>query len=317
MNLQTELARVKKDMTDAPFDGKAAEVILFLVSGTLDALERGIDIASFERGQIVSGCVPASKVDQIDLKSWMPKEDQLRRVLASQTKAVELVYKQGRGRGILSNYRLKLIDGVSIDSASEDDNSVQNGHAVHYSRTSANEIKPIFFLRPFLSKELKNRSWRGVLFLLGFVFGGALLTVSVPLLLLFSLVYGSPVVELKQVVAFVVVAAIYWFVWRQVYEPFFRLIDSRVVQAPAWVSGLMEDPCELEMYRQADGQWTRLVRFSGECTLCGGRVELKSGAPEHHYPLVGRCINSPHAHVYSFDRMLLNGSYIGPPLAGG
>ncbi|MGM8936938.1 hypothetical protein ACS8E9_19000 [Pseudomonas neustonica] len=313
MDLQTELAKIKKDMTEAPFDGKAAEVILFLVSETLDALERGIETAGFERGQIVVGCVPVSKVDQIDLKSWMPKEDQLRRVLASHTKAVELVYKQGRGRGIFSNYRLKLLDdAVGI---AEDDSSLQCGNTVQYTRTPADEIKPIFLLRPFLSKELKNHSWRGVLFLLGFIFGGAVLTVSVPLLLLLWLVYGSSAVELKQILALGVVAVIYWFVWRQVYEPFFRLIDSRVVQAPAWVSGLTEDPCELEMYRQADGQWTRLVRFSGECTLCGGRVELKRGAPEHAYPLVGRCNNSPHAHVYSFDRMLLNGSYIGPPVA--
>ena len=314
MDLKTELARIKANMIEASFNGKAAEVILFLVCETLNALERGIDTASFERGQIIAGCVPASKADQIDQKAWMPKEAQLQGVLAGQSSAVVLDYKQGRGRGILSSYRLKLVDHVD-DSSSPDAETIRPaGRTIRYTRIPATEIKPSFLVRPFLGKELKNRSWRGALFLLGFIFVGALFSVLVPVLLLLSLVYGSSAIELKQLLKLLFVAAIFWLVWQQVFEPFFKLIDSRVVQAPAWITGVLEDPCELERYRKSDGQWTRLVRFSGECTLCGGRVELRKGRPDQLYPLVGRCVNSPHAHVYSFDRTLLNGSYIGPPL---
>lgn len=315
MDLQTELAKINKQMTDAPFDGKAAEVILFLARETLNALERGIEVVGFERSDIVAGCVPVTEAKQTNLKTWMPKEDQLRRVLAAQSSTVELDYKQGGGRGILCNYRLRLVQGAADEPESEDESPQQGGHSVRYTRTSASEIKPFFLLRPFFKTELKNRSWRGAAFLFGFLLVGALLCASVPFLFLLALVYGPSAIELKQIVTLGFVGAIFWLVWRQVYEPFFRLIDSRVVQAPAWVSGVLEDPCELEMYRQADGQWTRLVRFKAECKLCGGHVELRSGRPEHAYPLVGRCINSPHAHVYSFDRMLLSGTYIGPTLS--
>jgi hypothetical protein len=142
-----------------------------------------------------------------------------------------------------------------------------------------------------------------------------LLCASVPLIFLLSMVYGSAAIELKQLLTLAFISGVFWIVWKQVDEPFIRLLDDRVVKAPAWVVGITEDPCELEMHRQDNAQWTRLVRFSAECPLCGGNVELRPGKPEHCFPLVGRCGNSPHAHVYSFDRMLLKGSYIGPPLA--
>lgn len=144
---------------------------------------------------------------------------------------------------------------------------------------------------------------------------GNMLCASVPLIFLLSMVYGSAAIELKQLLTLAFISGVFWIVWKQVDEPFIRLLDDRVVKAPAWVVGITEDPCELEMHRQDNAQWTRLVRFSAECPLCGGNVELRPGKPEHCFPLVGRCGNSPHAHVYSFDRMLLKGSYIGPPLA--
>ena len=76
MDLAEELARIKENMTSAPFDGKAADVILFLVCETLNALERGITSAGFERSQIVHGCLPAGEAPQVDPKTWMPKEAQ-------------------------------------------------------------------------------------------------------------------------------------------------------------------------------------------------------------------------------------------------
>ena len=68
-------------------------------------------------------------------------------------------------------------------------------------------------------------------------------------------------------------------------------------------------------YRTRDNlKWIRLVRYTADCPLCGGKIELASGRPEHKLPLVGRCTESPHYHVFTFDRMLCRGTYIGPPL---
>ncbi|MDH4562886.1 hypothetical protein [Pseudomonas sp. BN411] len=315
MDLLTELEAVKKGLEAAPSSGKAADVVAHLVSETLDALRRGLECADFERRQIVYGCLPTSKASEANPKTWVPHITQLQRVLAAHSERVELLLMNRGGRGNTGTYRLQL-----VTSAGEEDVAPANAEAaafvsIRYVRSSINGIKPFFLVRPFLNKELKNRSWRGLVFLLGFVLLGALVTGVVPILLLLALVYGTATIELKQIVSLALLFVVSWGVWRQVYRPFFQLIDDRVVKAPAWVIGLMEDPCELEMHRQEDGQWTRLVRFQAECSLCGGAVELRPGTPDHRYPLVGRCGNSPHAHVYSFDRMLLCGSYIGPPLA--
>ncbi|MOA46942.1 hypothetical protein D3C78_1695210 [compost metagenome] len=93
------------------------------------------------------------------------------------------------------------------------------------------------------------------------------------------------------------------------------MVDERVVKAPAALLSFWEDPAELEMHRDSEKQqWTRFVRFSGDCPLCSGRVLLMPGKPEFRFPLVGRCSESPYAHVFSFDRARLSGVYLGPAL---
>ncbi len=314
LELVTELEALKRRMEAAPSDGKPWEIVFYLVSDTVAALKRGVESVDFERQHIIHGCLPGHKVDEVDPKKWVPHIDQLRRVLAGQSDAVELLYANRGGRGNPSVYRLQLKASTGEELAPGDEPLMLRAQPIRYTRSSSGEIKPSVLARPFLKNELRNRSWRGLVFLVGFVLCGALLCASVPLLFLLFLVYGSATIELKQLLTLVFLSAVFWLVWRQVNEPFLRLIDDRIVKAPAWVVGIAEDPCELEMHRQDDGQWTRLVRFKAECSLCGGDVELRGGRPDHPYPLVGRCVNSPHAHVYSFDRMLLKGSYIGPPL---
>lgn len=310
------LEALKRRMDDASDDGKTWRVVHFLVSDTLSAMQRGIERVEFDRAQIVAGCLPGYKAEGVDPKKWVPRIDTLRRVLASQSESVELVYTNSRGgRGNISAYRLQPTATSNEDVDSEEEQEPASTQVIRYSRSQSGEIKPSIWARPFLKKELRNRSWSGLIFLFGVVFCGVLLCASVPLLFLLSMVYGSAEIELKQLLTLAFISGMFWLVWKQMTEPFIRLVDDRVVKAPAWVVGIAEDPCELEMHRQGDSQWTRLVRFSGECPLCGGIVELRPGKPEHRFPLVGRCGNSPHAHVYSFDRMLLKGGYIGPPLA--
>ena len=316
MELVEVLEALKRRMDDASDDGKAWGVVHFLVRDTVAAMQRGVERVEFDRAQIVAGCLPGHKVEGVDPKKWVPHIDTLRSVLASQSESVELLYTNPRGgRGKTSAYRLQLKAISNEDVESEEEQQPVSAQVIRYSRSQPGEIKPSIWARPFLKKELKNRSWSGFIFLFGIVLCGALLCASVPLLFLLSMVYGSAAIELKQLLTLAFVSGVFWIVWKHVDEPFIRLLDDRVVKAPAWVVGITEDPCELEMHRQDDAQWTRLVRFSAECPLCGGNVELRPGKPEHCFPLVGRCGNSPHAHVYSFDRMLLKGSYIGPPLA--
>src|SRR5690606_9386915 len=105
------------------------------------------------------------------------------------------------------------------------------------------------------------------------------------------------------------------FIWREFWHPWFRVVNDCVVKAPLWLTAISEkNSCELEMFRQGKYRWTRLVRFSADCPICGSNIELRPGKPDQNLPLVGRCIESPYAHVYSFDRMTLQGTYLGPSM---
>lgn len=57
-------------------------------------------------------------------------------------------------------------------------------------------------------------------------------------------------------------------------------------------------------------QLTRITRFKGICPICSAEVVLRIGQPDHNLPLVGRCVESPFAHVYSFDRVLMCGKLL-------
>ena len=71
---------------------------------------------------------------------------------------------------------------------------------------------------------------------------------------------------------------------------------------------LHEDHADIEMYRDKDrNQLTRITRFKGVCPVCSADVVLREGRPDQKVPLVGRCVESPFAHVYSFDRVIMKG----------
>ena len=71
---------------------------------------------------------------------------------------------------------------------------------------------------------------------------------------------------------------------------------------------LSEEHADFEMYRDRDrNQLTRVTRFKGICLIYSAEVVLRAGKPDHNLPLVGRCVESPFAHVYSFDRVMMAG----------
>ena len=184
-----------------------------------------------------------------------------------------------------------------------------------YTRTENGEVKPALFLRLiFREGVLENRSWRGVMMLLTVLLGMGLLSLWV-FASLWSLSAIDQALTLRQLASSVLVVFLAWVIWRGVHQPWVELVDNRVVKAPAQLLSFKEDSAELEMYRDDEKRpWTRFVRFSSDCPFCGGRILLAEGRPDHQMPLVGRCGESPHAHVFSFDRARLSGVYIGPRL---
>jgi hypothetical protein len=100
-------------------------------------------------------------------------------------------------------------------------------------------------------------------------------------------------------------------------SPLYRVTSNRIVMAPDWMMPLKETNVQLELKRIGTDPETgnairslRLVVYSSKCSLCDGRVEVQGGGLQFPFRLVGRCIESPREHVFSFDHV----TRIGKPL---
>lgn len=326
--MRKALLCLKTDLADNPAEWKAYDIICYMVDETLKWLEGGnITLLHFDRATLYASCA-TSKSDSTLPNQWTPHIDVLKAFLSSRGDAnsppgtIELGYTAGKGKGNHSLYWLQLRDSDAprkTDQPSQDIHgstpSVTNDPIAHYSRTNKGEVKPGLLLRWLLKDgELRNRSRRGI-FLLGTIFLGTVIWTMLLAIVLLGIASDAKPLNAGQLITGLASCAGFLFVWRQSYEPWYRLINDRVVKAPTWVTAFFSDACELEMYRHNKQKWIRLVRFTADCPLCGGQIELMAGRPEHRLPLVGRCVESPHAHVFCFDRTRMVGAYIGPPIA--
>ena len=65
------------------------------------------------------------------------------------------------------------------------------------------------------------------------------------------------------------------------------------------------------MYRDNErNKITRFTKFIATCPICTADIVLREGQPDQKAHLVGRCVESPFAHVYSFDRVTMRGKYL-------
>ena len=309
-------------MSPAP-DSKAYKVIRVLLDASLKALEKGNeDPQTFDRATLLALCEPKLKATGRDPARWI-------------TLRMLEVFLDGRMNSIMRRAEYMGLKHLPVIASSEEVGGagkprifwlattpletrfgvsmVDKPCTIVYSRTEEGEVKPTLFLRVlFRNGVLPNRSWRGGLLLTSIVLGVGfwLLWIAASI---FSLSEPDQPLTLRQLVAAVVVLLMAWFMYSRLYQPWVDLVLQRVVKAPELLLSINEQPAELEMYRDdAMRPWTRFVRFSSDCPICGGRVLLADGKPDHKMPLVGRCSESPHVHVFSFDRARLSGVYVGP-----
>ena len=100
------------------------------------------------------------------------------------------------------------------------------------------------------------------------------------------------------------------FLW--FFKPLHHLMTHRVSKAPLLFASLNTDNADIEMYKGADGyRVARITAFTSICPICTAPIELADGKPDQKPPLIGRCREAPHAHIYSFDRMTLKGYFLG------
>lgn len=307
-------------------DVKAYKVIRVLLDASINALEKGNqDPQAFDRATLLEICDPKVKAAGRDPARWLSTStletflDARMNSIRRRTEQMGLkhlpVIASSETKGGAGNQRIYWLATQPVEASDVGPPAGQARRQVIYARTENGEVQPTLLLRLIFRKGvLENRSWRGVLMLTTVLLGMGFL-----LLWVFSSIWSLSAIDqmltLRQLASSVLVVFFAWITWQGLHQPWVELVESRVVKAPAPLLSLKEDSAELEMYRDdAKKPWTRFVRFSSDCPFCGGRILLAGGKPDHQMPLVGRCGESPHAHVFSFDRARLSGVYIGPPL---
>ena len=134
---------------------------------------------------------------------------------------------------------------------------------------------------------------------------------SIIVLLLLS---DLPGFKLWQVMVFVLFIPVAYINWRYFLIPLQSIPQHRVIKAPMFFTNINADNMDIEMYRNKDKlNIARITEFTAVCPICSGVIELANGKPDQKPPLVGRCKEAPHAHVYSFDRMTMKGYFLGVP----
>lgn len=100
-------------------------------------------------------------------------------------------------------------------------------------------------------------------------------------------------------------------------HPFYGLLERRVSMAPDWMLPWSVIVAQLEMVPM--NQWKangtpvrsiRLVRYGGDCSVCGAPVAVVKGRREFGGRLIGQCNESGAEHLFSFDHV----SKVGVPL---
>lgn len=310
-----QLIRLKESFKPCLPQGKAYDIVAYMVEATLKQLsENGSELVPFNRDNFVASCHACKDPSLVDASKWVPKAAALNAALSrlqndlNAEQRIVLHEKVSHGRGNTNQYWLALAEPSSALHASPIDLDIR------YNHSEKGEIRPAFLLRWFFSDgELRNRSRKGKVFIFG------TLTLCVGWIVLFALSVLTMYVSkepltIGHITKLLVSGGAFYWVMRLFYEPWWQLLDDRVILAPDATTALSEDPCQLEMYRHGDEKWIRFVRFTADCPLCGAGILLAKGQPDQRLPLVGRCLESPHYHVFSFDRTSQAGTYIGPPL---
>lgn len=318
---------LQAELNDAPADTKAHRILQFMVQAKLAEMEKGnCEPQVFGRSALLFNVEGDRKGQTMNPTTWLPPGLLERFLESRQTALVERlkradqdrmpVIRTNEGKGGKGIERAYWLDVAPLPEVIKPGEPGRHLSRIEYRRTEPGEVKPSWLMRlVFRNGELKNRSWRGLLLLASILIGMLLLGLwfLVGVWSVSSLDQGLTLRQLGSTAFFVLCV---WFMWGSFYAPWWRLVDDRVIKVPTTMLSIWEDSAELEMHRDSEGdKWTRFVRFSGDCPLCSGQVLLMTGKPDQVLPLVGRCIESPHAHVFSFDRARLAGIYIGPPLA--
>ncbi len=167
-------------------------------------------------------------------------------------------------------------------------------------------LKPAFWIRPLVQAGFALKGWRRAVFLT-YGLGGMAIFGLVLAGLWVVLTTGWASIPVAGIGSLLMLGSLVGWLGYSLLRPFWRLIDWRIIMAPDILVSIRERCVQLEAGKEPTGDGShvrviRLVRYSGDCPVCGETVHLQNGGREFHSRLVGRCDEHPAEHVFSFDR---------------
>lgn len=310
---------LKKDLAD----NRAYDCLRVICSASIDALNaQNEELITYTRYQLklmLDGQQSVASMDSKDLGKWMSDKKlkaYLDRVITKHTKKFEEigyipVVKTNHTIGGKGNERRYWLDINEYAQPPIEEDQKFNEDQISYERVDPSAIKLSWFYRfIFKNGEIQNKSLRGLILLI-IVFGSLFFWALYICVFAFILVregQSFTSLDLLLIICLFIFSYLSYKYWA---KPIWNLPEHRVIKAPMTFISLSEDHADIEMYRDRErNQLTRVTRFRGICPICSAEVVLRTGQPDHNLPLVGRCVESPFAHVYSFDRVMMTGSLL-------
>jgi len=229
-------------------------------------------------------------------------------VNAGHQQALELSKWESKG-GNKTVWFLKAYEIPSSDSVGQTDTkdyaekkSDPSNPDIVYQVTQPGEIRLNILGRLIMGKgAFATYSIRGLLWAVWFLASGLCLVAFG--YLFFAMIRVNRPLQTSDLVLLLGLAGGGWVFWRSIVRPMIWLLDDRIILAGGTLMRLSEDAAQLDMAKDADHRYIRLVRYSAVCPICAGSIELRYGYGTNFRRIFGCCSEVPAEHVFTFDRI--------------
>lgn len=275
----------------------------------------------FDVTWIAEVCRPDEKLDYETAKKWFSDAKALQFLTAwqnslesffrahGQVQGLRLAKRASRGRYKTTWYLQPyyLIDDrepgqteiSALETPTDEKSDTLN---IAYSVTKPGEIEMSWFGRLILGDgEFKTRSWRGGLWAASMIFSA--FSVLACGLFIFQMRELTRPIQTGDFVAIALLCFFGWLIWRMQLRPLVWLLEDRISPASNSLVKLKEDTAHLDMAKNGDHRYIRLVRYSAVCPICAGNIELRYGYGPNSRRIFGCCSEVPTEHVFTFDRV--------------
>ena len=246
------------------------------------------------------------------VKTWEVKREGVAQQFADAqfTHIPSLQKTEGGGTGNPTLYRIEwLVSTAGVPSSKSEGAEalpVNSHNAIRYVCEDIEDANP--FARIF-TRGFQLKGWRRQLYI--YALAAPLLFLWLLLVqVLIGVTIWASVGEKSVLTSLLSAAVIFGAVFLTV-GPMYQLGTDQIVIAPWWMQSVDNDRLlERRAPPRHQDKSIKAVRYVAKCPLCGGKVSATKGRFEFFGRIVGRCDEAPVEHVFSFDHVTRNGSYL-------